>query len=117
MPFFGRMFGERPASATTRANRRSRKPDDAPDAPEEIPVERIGPDGKFDQSGLAKRVALAFDDDSKLDDVETLWVAQTGTKVVLKGSVPSKAVLDKMVAVAKATDGATEVDTEQVTVG
>ncbi len=40
MPVFKRMFGDRPASATTRANRRSRKPDNAPDALEEIPAER-----------------------------------------------------------------------------
>ena len=36
---------------------------------------------------------------------------------MFKGSVPNKAIFDKMVAVAKATDGATEVDVEQVAVG
>ena len=54
---------------------------------------------------------------ANLDGIETLWVAQTVTTVVFKGYVPSKAIFDKMVAVAKATDGATEVDVEQVVVG
>ena len=42
-----------------------------------IAPERVGLNGEYDQSGLAKRVALAFDEDSELDDIDTLWVAQT----------------------------------------
>ncbi|MGD2182394.1 BON domain-containing protein [Lusitaniella coriacea] len=84
---------------------------------ETIPPERVGLNGEYDQSGLAKRVALAFDQDSQLDDVETLWVAQTSGTVVLKGTVPSQQTLDKMVSVANGVNGATDVDTTQVTVG
>ena len=86
-------------------------------AEDEIPLCKIGLTGEFDESGLAKRVTLAFDEDSQLDDVETLWVAQLSSKVVLKGKVPSQAILDKMVAVARDVEGATAVDTSQVEVG
>lgn len=69
------------------------------------------------QNGLGKHIALAFDDDNKLDDLETFWVAQTGTKVVLKESVPNRAILDKRVAVAKSEDRATEFDITGVALG
>ncbi|BAZ86770.1 BON domain-containing protein [Dolichospermum compactum] len=79
-----------------------------------IEPERIGLNGKYDQSGLAKRVALAFDQDPDLDDINTLWVAQTGSIVVLKGQVPSQDILNQLVAVARTVDGTTDVDTTQV---
>ncbi|QOV23732.1 BON domain-containing protein [Anabaenopsis elenkinii] len=81
-----------------------------------IPPERLGLDGEYDQSGLAKRVALAFDQDSQLGDIDTLWVAQTGSTVVLKGRVPSQDLLKKMVAVARSVHGAASVNTDEVTV-
>ncbi|GAB4379050.1 MAG: BON domain-containing protein [Elainellaceae cyanobacterium] len=83
---------------------------------ETIPPERVGLNGEYDQSGLAKRVAAAFDDDNQLDDIDTLWVAQTGSKVVLKGKVPSQDFLSKATSVARKVEGATEVDTSEVTV-
>lgn len=82
-----------------------------------IAPERVGLNGEYDQSGLAKRVALAFDQDSQLDDVDTLWVAQTGTTVVLKGKVPSQDFLNKAIEVANNVNGAGSVDTNQVEVG
>ena len=84
--------------------------------PETIDPERMGLNGEYDQSGLAKRVALAFDQDSDLDDVDTLWVAQTGGTVVLKGQVPSQDILNQMVAVAHTVNGTTDVDTTQVNI-
>lgn len=136
MGFLKRIFKQdKPAGASTKAGRRppARKaaspktaatPAAASNAPaaaaaeeEEIPLCKIGLTGEFDESGLAKRVTLAFDEDSELDDVETLWVAQLSSKVVLKGKVPSQAILNKMVAVAKDVEGATAVDTSQVEVG
>ncbi|MBD2773002.1 BON domain-containing protein [Iningainema tapete] len=89
----------------------------APAATQSIPPERVGLNGEYDQSGLAKRVALAFDQDPQLDDVDTLWVAQTSGTVVLKGKVPSQDILNKMVSVARSVNGATSVDTSQVTIG
>jgi osmotically-inducible protein OsmY len=77
----------------------------------------MGLHGEYDESGLAKRVALAFDADPTLDDISTLWVAQKSSTVVLKGKVPTQALLDKMVQVAGGVNGATEVDISQVTVG
>lgn len=90
---------------------------DAPEAAETIAPERVGLNGEYDQSGLAKRVALAFDEDSDLADEERLWVAQTGGTVVLKGEVADQAHLDKMVSIARGVSGATDVQTDQVTVG
>ncbi|OUL34141.1 BON domain-containing protein [Nostoc sp. 106C] len=86
-------------------------------ATQSIPPERLGLNGEYDQSGLAKRVALAFDQDAQLDDVDTLWVAQTGGTVVLKGKVPSQDILNRMVSVARSVNGATGVETNQVTIG
>ena len=83
---------------------------------ETISPERVGLNGEYDQSGLAKRVALAFDQEPDLADEERLWVAQTGSTVVLKGEVTDQATLDKMVSVAQGVSGASDVDTSQVTV-
>jgi osmotically-inducible protein OsmY len=84
---------------------------------ETIPPERLGLNGEYDQSGLAKRVALAFDEDSQFGDIDTLWVAQTGSTVVLKGKVPNQNILQKMVSKARSVNGATGVNTDEVTVG
>jgi osmotically-inducible protein OsmY len=89
----------------------------APTATQSIAPERVGLNGEYDQSGLAKRVALAFDQDPQLDDVDTLWVAQTSATVVLKGKVPSQDILNKMASVARSVNGAAAVDTSQVTIG
>lgn len=84
---------------------------------ETIPLERVGLTGEYDQSGLAKRVTLAFDEDPELTDVEGLWVAQLTGLVVLKGKVPSQEILDRMVMVASNVSGATGVKTDEVAVG
>jgi hypothetical protein len=80
----------------------------------EIPAERVGPDGGYDQSGLAKRVAQAFDMDGEVADIETVWVAQTGSQVVLKGRVPSQDQLNRLVEIASSVNGASAVDSQQV---
>ena len=78
---------------------------------------KVGPEGTFDESGLAKRVALAFDGDPEVADIDTVWVAQLSSTVVLKGQVASQEILDQLVAIASAEEGATNVQTDQVTVG
>lgn len=84
---------------------------------EAVPAERLGLNGEYDESGLAKRVAQAFDNEADLRDIDTVWVAQTGGTVVLKGQAPSTAIIDRLVAVAQGINGATDVDASQLTVG
>lgn len=83
---------------------------------EAIAPERVGLNGEYDQSGLAKRVAQAFDGVDGLKDIETIWVAQTGGTVVLKGKVSSQTILDHLESVARGVSGATAVDSTQVTI-
>jgi osmotically-inducible protein OsmY len=86
------------------------------DTPAEIPAERLGLNGEYDQSGLAKRVAAAFDQDASVADIETVWVAQTSGTVVLKGEVPSQEQLNRLIEIANEQNGATAVNADQVTV-
>lgn len=122
MGWLKRLFGmEKPQNAevnpTPQSIAQAPSTSVAPTATQSIPPERLGLSGEYDQSGLAKRVALAFDEDPQLDDVNTLWVAQTGSTVVLKGKVPTQEILNKMISVAQSVNGATDVDTNQATIG
>jgi osmotically-inducible protein OsmY len=103
-----------PGSATSSAARSASNQSNQGD---DIPPERVGLNGEYDDSGLAKRVALAFDENPELEDIDTLYVAQTGSTVVLKGRVPNQQLLTKMSSTAKGVRGAKAVDTSQVTVG
>lgn len=102
--------GQAVAQASTSA------PADAP-AAEEIPIERVGLNGEYDQSGLAKRVALAFDQDSQVADVDHVFVAQTGSTVVLKGKAPSQEILNKLIEIANNVNGTSAVEADQVEIG
>ncbi|MBN3871666.1 MAG: BON domain-containing protein [Nostoc sp.] len=122
MGWLKRLFGmEKPENAeinpTAQATAQDPSTSVASTDTQSTPPERLGLNGEYDQSGLAKRVALAFDQDPQLDDVDTLWVAQTGSTVVLKGKVPSQEILNKMISVANSVNGATDVDTNQATIG
>lgn len=112
MGWFDRIFGKKDDAQAAPAPTA-----EAPAPGEAIPPERVGLNGEYDQSGLAKRVAQAFDNDATLDDIETLWVAQLGTTVVLKGKVPSQDLLAKCVSIAQGVNGASSVDTAQVSIG
>ncbi|WP_016950574.1 BON domain-containing protein [Anabaena sp. PCC 7108] len=114
MGWLQRLFGmQQPENAQVNPTPKA-VPEGADTNTQTVPPERLGLNGEYDQSGLAKRVALAFDEDPQLDDVDTLWVAQTSGTVVLKGKVPSQDILNKMIAVARAVNGSTSVDTSQV---
>jgi hypothetical protein len=125
MGWLKRIFGQdKPDKAQSRRVLKStptRTPSAARPSPtgtgKTVPPERVGLNGEYDQSGLAKRVTLAYDEDPELDDIETVWVAQTASTVVLKGKVPNQQILNRMVEVAKEVDGTMDVDTEQVEVG
>ncbi len=88
----------------------------APQKPD-IPPERLGLNGEYDDSGLAKRVALALDENPSTADFERLWIAQTGSTVVFKGEIPSQADLDRVVGIARGVYGAKDVKTTEVKVG
>jgi hypothetical protein len=115
MSWLQRIFGEEPPEDPQAA---ISAPETMPTAAEEeaIPAERVGLNGEYDQSGLAKRVVLAFDRYPDLNDDGRLWVAQTDSTVVLKGAVSSQEILNKMIDVARKVSGATDVDVSQVTV-
>jgi hypothetical protein len=121
MGWLKRLFGlEKPQNAQVNPQQQqtySAQPAAQTAATESIPPERMGLSGEYDQSGLAKRVALAFDEDPDLDDIDTLYVAQTSSTVVLKGKVPHQQILNKMISVAQAVDGAIDVETSQVEIG
>ncbi|MUL37518.1 BON domain-containing protein [Gloeocapsopsis dulcis] len=115
MSWLKRLFGlDKPKNAPSFSTRPQPQ---AGATTQQIPPERMGLNGEYDQSGLAKRVALAFDQDSTIDDINTLYVAQTGSTVVLKGRVPNQQILNKMISVARGVHGATSVETNQVTIG
>ncbi len=105
MGFLGKLFGKQEeAKAATAA------PISVPTvaAEKSIPPEKVGLDGNFDESGLAKRVAKALDDANISDNVG-LWVAQTGSIVVLKYNPDAEGVLNQAKQVALTVDGATDV--------
>ncbi|MEA5516828.1 BON domain-containing protein [Nodularia sp. UHCC 0506] len=122
MAWLKRLFGlEKPQNAEVNPQPQQVSPSSttsaAPATTKSIPPERLGLNGEYDQSGLAKRVALAFDQDSQLGDIDTLWVAQTSGTVVLKGRVPNQEILNKMISTARSVNGATGVNTDEVSVG
>jgi osmotically-inducible protein OsmY len=121
MGFLQRLFGlEKPKNPQQAIN-----PAPAPQAggaptstaTSSIPPERVGLNGEYDQSGLAKRVALAFDEDPEVANLDDVYVAQTGGTVVLKGKVPNQQALSKLTSIARSVNGATSVETNQVQVG
>jgi hypothetical protein len=113
MGWFERLFGAEPLPEPPTPEAVEAASESIPS----IPAAKIGPDGYFDESGLAKRVVLAFDNDHEVADIDTVWVAQLSSVVVLQGKVPSREILDKLVAIAQIQDGATGVNTEDVTIG
>jgi hypothetical protein len=81
-----------------------------------IPPERVGLNGEYDHSGLAKRVTLAFHQNFDSAEVESLRIIQRGAVVVLLGKLPSLPLLTRMVNVALATSGAVDVEINGVSV-
>lgn len=102
MGFLGKLFGKKEEEKAKAAPKISVAKAAADNS---IPPEKVGLDGKFDESGLAKRVAKALDDADISDDVG-LWVAQRGDTVVLKYNEDAKSVLAQAETIAKQVDGA-----------
>ncbi len=116
MGWLQRIFGGETNETTAVPEPTPEASEDSAPAQDEIPAERVGLNGEYDQSGLAKRVAAAFDQDSSVADIETVWVAQTGGTVVLKGEAPSQDQLNRLIEIANEQNGAAAVDAEQVTI-
>lgn len=81
-----------------------------------IPPERVGLQGEYDHSGLAKRVILAFTQHFDRDDTANLRISQRGTVVVLMGKIPNQRLLKRMISVALSTSGAADVEVNGVSV-
>lgn len=105
MGFLSKLFGKHEEAKAASAPQESIQ-DLA--AKHSIPLEKVGLDGAFDESGLAKRVAKALDD-ANISDHVGLWVAQTGSVVVLKYNPDAEGVLEQAKQVARGVEGATDV--------
>jgi osmotically-inducible protein OsmY len=108
MGFLGKLFGKKEEDKAKAAPKFDVK---QAAAAAKIDPAKVGLDGQFDESGLAKRVAKALDDANISDDVG-LWVAQTGSTVVLKYNPDAQGVLEQAKRVAMSVDGATAVTTQ-----
>ncbi len=106
MGFLGRIFGQR---AEAQAAETPAIDVNQAAASQAIPAAKVGLDGQFDESGLAKRVAKALDD-ADISDSVGLWVAQRGSTVVLKYNPDAEPVLAQAQAVALTVTGATAVE-------
>lgn len=84
------------------------------DSSSPIPAAKIGLDGKYDSSGLAKRVARALAEDSVLNTVSTVYVAQNGNKIIFKGTIQNADLRDRLLTVAQNVSGVSDVDLSQV---
>lgn len=78
--------------------------------------EHMGLQGEFDEQGLSKRVAQAFDQTPELRSIETVEITQHGGTVALVGTVSNMGILEEMVRVASAVDGTRAVDCKQLRV-
>ncbi len=81
-----------------------------------IPPERVGLNGEYDHSGLAKRVSLALRNQFSAASLEHLRINQRGRVVVLSGRVPDREILMQMVDAALEVMGTFDVETYGVKV-
>ncbi len=84
-----------------------------------IPLERMNTKGDYDQSGLAKKLATALEQDAILSAFKSnqdIYVAQSGSKIILKGRVREgdQSTIQIITNIAYNIEGVTEVDTSQL---
>jgi hypothetical protein len=80
-----------------------------------IPPERIGLNGEYDHSGLAKRVDRTFRQQFLSEELAKLTVTQRGRVVILTGCIANPQLLDRLIKVALNIMGANYVETYGVT--
>jgi hypothetical protein len=78
------------------------------------PPEFMGLEGEYDSCGLAKRVAIALDQEPDIEDLSTLSIVQAGSTIRFTGAVPDQDTLDRIVELTAKVDGTKSVDTSQV---
>ncbi len=61
-------------------------------------------------------MALAFDEDSRFDEIDSVYVAQLGSSVVFEGEVPTGEILAQLVDTAFRVSGASDVQSDQVSI-
>ncbi|MEM6611334.1 MAG: response regulator [Cyanobacteria bacterium P01_C01_bin.72] len=81
-----------------------------------IPKERVGLYGEFSLHGIAQRVERAYEQDSQLGKISTVYVAQEDDAIVLFGTIPDAELLRRMENIAKEVEGVRKVYTSQVAV-
>ena len=81
-----------------------------------IPSERVGLYGEFNLSGMAQRVARAFEQDPLLEDVATVYVAQEDDAIILTGTISDANLLRRMENIALQVTGVAKVYSSQVAI-
>ncbi len=81
-----------------------------------IPTERVGLYGEFSLSGIAQRVAKAYEQDSLLRDISTVYVAQEDDAIILTGTIADANLLRRMENIAMQVVGVQKVYTSQVAI-
>jgi hypothetical protein len=76
-----------------------------------IPPERVGLNGEYDHSGLAKRVEQAFRQQFYVSELEHLRITQRGRVVILRGWVTDAMTLERLTQLALSISGTTAVET------
>jgi osmotically-inducible protein OsmY len=109
MGFLGKLFGKKEEEKASQAIPNNSVKAKASE--KSIDPAKVGLDGEYDESGLAKRVAKALDD-AGISDSVGLWVAQSGSTVVLKYNPDAEGVLEKAKQVAGGVEGASSVTTQ-----
>ncbi|MBC7879764.1 MAG: hypothetical protein H7Y37_00375 [Anaerolineae bacterium] len=82
-----------------------------------IPPEKGGIHRQYDQYGLARRVASAFDENLEISNIHTLYIEQIDSTILLKGKVPNQSALQKMIDIAAQVRGVAVIDFSCVEVG
>jgi hypothetical protein len=80
------------------------------------PPECMGLQGEYDASGLAKRVAVALEQDPVASEIEGLRLIQSGDVIIFEGKVNSQIELEHIIDLARHIDGTKNVEAERVQV-
>jgi hypothetical protein len=89
----------------------------SPPISQTIPPERVGLQGEYDHQGLAKRVSLTIRQNCSAEQISDLRITQRGAVVVFSGKISGQRLLIKLVNLALATAGATDVEVNGTSVG